>query len=977
MAQCPEPSPSGAYVFDTQAEVDNLLADFPNCTELLGYVNIAHEAGTTDPITNLNGFINITSIENLNIKETTSLTNLTGLDNLTQLIGSLFVDNNIALESVDGLESLTAIGVNNPFAMISFYNNTALTDITALQNVNSGFIQYVVIADNPLLASLEGMDNMIFDPAMFDFQITNNPTLSVCAVEKICEYITTGGAATINNNAPGCGTIGEVTTNCQINFPSCPENDVTLATQAEVDQFLVDYPFCAIIPGTLTINDAGTDPIVNLDGLQNIQTVYGLTIQNTTLTDFSGLDALVTINGNVMIDNISVNNIAFLSGITMIDGNLVMQNNSALTNLMALNTLTHLDGALEITNNDALTTLSGLDNIISNTITNLVIENNENLSTCNMDAVCIYLANGWPATISGNDTGCDTVAEVEGTCNTAVCPPGDVEFNTQAQLDYFILQYPNCTQLSGALEIYDTISEDRITNLNALQNITHIEGLTRIMYTEIENFEGLNNLETTGAGLHISLNGSLVDFQGMENLQEVGGSLTISNCDSLESFDGLQGVTTVYGGITLNSCPLITNFEGFDSLTQVVGSQSINEMRIYDNNSLTSLDGLENLTTIATNLRIEHNPLLNSLSALSGITQIGADVEMQSFELHIQGNPSLQTLDGLENLTTVYGSFSLKTNTGLTSIEALANFNRVGYLTISNNNALTSLHGLEGFVKIGGLDPNFPFAGGTLIISSNDALTNFEGLNNLQTIGGLFSVNENESLVNFQGLNNLETIGKGLQIGRNPSLVSLDGLDNLTRFGVYSFSYPNPFAIGHNDSLTSIEGLMNITEANPGTVAIHIEGNPVLTSLSGLDNFPVNAIRFVSLQQNGELSLCSIPSVCGFIATNPPANLLRIEGNISGCNTVAEIEDACALGIEDVNLGNSITLHPNPMQERLTVSTSNGVVVEAIKLYDTTGKLIVSVSGEQKIINVANLSSGIYFISIETNNGLYQQKLVK
>ena len=250
MAQCPPPSPSGAYVFDTQAEVDDLLVSYPDCTELTGYVNIAHEAGTTDPITNLNGFINITSIENLTINGTTNLINLTGLDNLTQLIGSLYVGDNIALESFDGLENLTGLGVNNPFATFIIGGNLALTNISALQNVNSGFIQWVMIDGNPALTSLEGMNNMIFDPTMFDFQITNNPNLAVCAVEKICEYITTGGAATINNNAPGCETIGEVTTNCQINFPSCPENDVTLTTQAEVDQFLVDYPFCAIIPGT-------------------------------------------------------------------------------------------------------------------------------------------------------------------------------------------------------------------------------------------------------------------------------------------------------------------------------------------------------------------------------------------------------------------------------------------------------------------------------------------------------------------------------------------------------------------------------------------------------------------------------------------------------------------------------------------------------------------------------------------------------
>lgn len=977
-AQCPEPSGSGSYVFDTQAEVDDLLANYPNCTELAGFVNIAHEAGTSDPITNLNGFINITTIGELVIKETTNLTDLTGLSGLTQVNSGISILDNIALTSLNGIENLTAIGANSPFTMLTIAGNTALTDITAFQNVNSGFIHWTLIDGNPSLTSLEGMDNMVFDPLMFDFQITNNPNLSVCAVEKICEYITSGGAATINGNAPGCETIGEVTTNCQINYPSCPENDVTLTTQAEVDQFLVDYPFCAIIPGMLTINDAGTDPITNLDGLQNIQTIYGLTIQNTTLTDFSGLDALETINGNVVIDNISGNNINFLSGFTMIEGNLVIQNNTALTNLTALNTLTHLDGSLEIKNNDALTTLSGLDNIIANTISNLVIENNDNLSACNMNAVCIYLANDWPATISGNDTGCDTISEVEGTCNIAECPPGDVEFNSQAELDYFILQYPNCTQLNGAVTIYGAVSQD-ITNLNALQNITHVEGILDIKYTEITNFEGLNNLETTGSHLSILYNDYLIDFQGMDNLNFIGGNFEVFNNDSLQSFHGLESLTSIYEGISVVYNPLIVNFNGLNNLTEIgispPGDGIMPDLsRIFRNNSLTSLDGLENLTTFHSGLELLDNPMLSSISALSGITQIATGIGWDTVLVRIQELPSLETLEGLHNLEIIYGDLKIISNPSLANLEALSNLSGIIHLAIENNDALVTLNGLQGFTKIG-LAHEQPY--GSIDINSNDALISLEGLNNLHTINQGFSVTENENLISLNGLNNLEILGTGLAVGLNPSLVNLDALNNLTSLGTFT-SQIYSLAIGQNASLTSIEGLMNLTEFTPERLALYIEGNPILESLSGLDNIPSEAFYHVSLQWNPELSHCSVPSICGFIATNPTPDHFRVSENTTGCATPEEVIDICGdMGTEDLIAQENITLYPVPVKEWLNIEKSASVKVKSIEIYSMAGELVMSSKLSLDKINVGSLSAGTYTVVITTEKSVVTKKIIK
>lgn len=199
-------------------------------------------------------------------------------------------------------------------------------------------------------------------------------------------------------------------------------------------------------------------------------------------------------------------------------------------------------------------------------------------------------------------------------------------------------------------------------------------------------------------------------------------------------------------------------------------------------------------------------------------------------------------------------------------------------------------------------------------------------------------------------------------------------MNNLAETGAYS-GVTNNFLILSNDSLTSIEALQDLISV--GNSVISISGNSELSSLSGLDNIDPNSIFALELVSSQNLSICEVASICDFIANAPP-EYVNIGNNATGCNNATEVEDACeALGLEDIALESGISLHPNPMQETLIVSTANGIMVTAIKLYDTTGKLVISISGEQQLINVANLSSGIYFISIETNRGAYQQKLLK
>jgi hypothetical protein len=126
---------------------------------------------------------------------------------------------------------------------------------------------------------------------------------------------------------------------------------------------------------------------------------------------------------------------------------------------------------------------------------------------------------------------------------------------------------------------------------------------------------------------------------------------------------------------------------------------------IEGNDALTSLTGLENITTVSEHLFIGYNTSLTSLKALQNITSVGGS-------LGIGYNTSLTNLSGLENLTSVGEDLYIYSNDALTNLCALYNVNLAGIeLEISNNtnlsmdtaNALETLlrdHGFTGISDI-------------------------------------------------------------------------------------------------------------------------------------------------------------------------------------------------------------------------------------------------------------------------------------
>ncbi len=316
----------------------------------------------------------------------------------------------------------------------------------------------------------------------------------------------------------------------------------------------------------------------------------------------------------------------------------------------------------------------------------------------------------------------------------------------------------------------------------------------------------------------------LILFVGPARVQAWEGDYIITNSADIAA---LSGHTEVTGNLTIDTDTL-SSLGGLESLTSVGGYLSI------DNNTLlTSLTGLNNITSVSGNLVIGDNDALTSLSALSNITNVG-------WGLYIADNDVLTSLTGLENIASVGG------------------------LGIGYNDVLTSLSGLEGLTSVGG----------DLVIGENDALTSLTGLNNITSVGGILSIWDNVALTSLSALSNLNSVGGDWVIGENDALTSLSGLEGITSVGGY-------LAIVDNDALTRLTGLENLTSVGGG---LAIWDNVALTRLTGFENLS-NVGGGLGIDNNTALiNLCALYN----------ANVAGDELSISD-NTLLSMDTANAL----------------------------------------------------------------------------------
>ena len=535
----------------------------------------------------------------------------------------------------------------------------------------------------------------------------------------------------------------------------------------------------------------------------------------------------------------------------------------------------------------------------------------------------------------------------------AQCPDNlNIYLSGQIEVEAFATMYPNCSEIHRL-----TITGASVSSLESLHFLTSITMLHLSSLNSLTSLSGLENINTTVSELWILDNPSLTDISQLSGISGMLDYFIIENNDALLHLTGLQNIEGVF---SLWASPLIIvdndNLLDLHGLEGITYAEAIPEDpgQMYDdlwdvviegNDALQSLEGLGAITNLY-DLRIENNNALPDLDGLQNQAYID--------ELHVVENDALESVDGLKPggiITQVY----IENNNGLVTLNGLDSLASVERLAIISNENLTDITSLPGFSE-------------GISIYENDDLT---GLSAFDEITGedvrSISFYGNEILSTLTPLQDIENL-HSLGIFSSPSLENLSGLHHLKQVESW-------LVLKENQNLNDITSLSQLDTVG----SLLIQGNPSLVSLLG---FAVDTAHFTSVFIKDKLNLpvCEAVSICNFLLNfSEEENEVEIVNNAPGCNSRVEVEAACGIiGVDEVVFDSPLLkVSPNPAESffEITLGQESQLPINDVRIFDGMGRLVYQNEPESLLhkIDTKNLPEGIYVVLV---NGRYSEKLV-
>jgi hypothetical protein len=453
------------------------------------------------------------------------------------------------------------------------------------------------------------------------------------------------------------------------------------------------------VTGTLTI--ATYSPLKNLRGLEQLQRVGKLQISgNRELVDLGGLKHLGEVATDMTIrENPKLRSFEALQSLSTIGGALTIEDNPSLSAFEGLDALTRVGGNVSISRNHALANVDGLGNL---TAIGGTLSIHTNAALERIDALGALSEVGPRLDIIGNSQLVDlggleslrVAAELKVSGNPLLS--GIEGLRNLTKVDTLIIE--GSTELSS-LSSLAKLTEVGALNLAGLPKLTKLAGLENLKKVSVFNATSLAGLTSLADFGQLSELGRLSlddlpmlqSLAGLEHLGEVRDTLTLAGIPVVD-LKPLSGLSVVGGDLGIRSTSL-ASLDGLQQLTRVGGT-----LRLGGNEKLKTLDGLEHVQDIGA-LDVDDNPLLQSLSGMAALTQVGRAGAVLAESITIWDVPALEDL-GLHALTAVYGGISIR-GTALTSLSGLDNLKSIGgSFYVQDAAQLKSLDGLNSLTSV-------------------------------------------------------------------------------------------------------------------------------------------------------------------------------------------------------------------------------------------------------------------------------------
>ena len=943
---------TGNIAVTSQAEVDALRTTLAGDTRIDGRVRIGFNTGEASNITDLSPFENITEITGiLNIEVNPLLTNLMGLTQLQSIRGSFGVINNAGLTSLGDFPALTMIG--NSFEVDNNDNLTSLGDFPALRTISNNF----VVRDNNLLTSLGDLSALTMIGNKFEvesnaklislgnlnaltsiggnFNVLGNAVLTslggfpmltsigsdirievnallqgCCVLTEFLDggrYRVSGKSITINNNAEGCRSTGEVNCDAFLRIAQGEVSTAATATESMLDIFSTGR-WQLSKPDTgaewiTSIADGSTSGVTSITGA-NDAFITITTTANTSNRNRSTTLTLSAINtaGDVLTDpppvsifftqrndktygeNVTVRNqnevealrMLFTAEITRIDGNVTIGPESGMSDITDLSpfaAITEITCDVLIHRNADLQNLTGLNQLQS---IGGSFQVGARTGSRGNDGL----------TFLGDFSALTTIGSFfEVSANDALTSLGD--FSALTTIDgYFFVGGPDFTSLGdfSALEsiggYFEVNSVPLLTSLGDFPALESIGGYFFVRRTGLTSSLGdFPVLESIGGHFEVWENAALLSLGSLPRLTSIGSADDVfvpsagaeqDNVSILVEENGrLQGccvLTTFFRGEAnpVSGLVFINNNAPGCSSTMEVNCDAL--LQVEETIVFAEKTATESTLEIFSTLRWQLNKPNTMAEWITGIAADGGTSnasaitgkDYSTITLTTTANPT----DAGRSTTLTLGAMDVDDNP-LTDPPPVTIF----FTQLGTTHAAEVIVTTQAEVNDLTLPANATAIEGHVTIGSETGMSDITDLSPLAAITeitGNVTVRNNPLLRNLMALNQLQTIGGSFEVENNALLTSLGEFSALQVIG-------GSFGAENNADLTSLGNFPALLSIKGSFGA---ENNADLTSLG---NFPaLQAIEGSFVVKNNAL----LTSLEGFPGLQAISGHFEVSGNV-------------------------------------------------------------------------------------------------
>ncbi|AOW18317.1 hypothetical protein LPB03_13030 [Polaribacter vadi] len=581
------------------------------------------------------------------------------------------------------------------------------------------------------------------------------------------------------------------------------------------------------------------------------------------------------------------------------------------------------------------------------------------------------------------------------------------------------------------------IGDLAIVSLKGIQDFAALQTLD-CRGNEIENLDLSNNTALISV---IARNNKLVsvDVSNSTNLEELSVQMNFITSLDVSSNINLTELNCEVNEI--NSLDVLSNTQlvelncGANNLTVLnVSNNTLLKTLTVDNNDLTTLNvtlnkDLEILglgTNTISSLDISNQPLLKNLNiSNSEFTTIDVSnnplLEIVSVQfnqltnLDVTNNVKLKTLRvNNNNLTGVDISQNLEL------IEFDAKFNSLINVDIANNTKLTRL-----FLN----DNNIERA--ALKNGANNLITTFDIKNNPDlsciSVDDISFANTNwvnkDASANYNTDCSAEWSVYTTDTNFNSAVVAVPGVDDdgdgkVTYAEAQAFTGDLNFSGQNIAEITGLEaftnaGSIDISNNVISSITVFLSSSSVvLVSKSTKQTKSLarakNKVRKLNVSDNliTDIDISKLTDITELDARNNRLTSLNLKNannaildklDVTGnsnlsCIEVDNVADALAkadwkkdvtatynvsckaLSTEDF-LKENVAAYPNPASSFVEILLSNGLELKKVEIFNATGKKLTT--AKDTLLNVEELSAGIYFIKITTDKGAINKRIIK